>query len=288
MPPAPSGAVGALFKMGTTLETVVKALSRYVIPVAPMADNAKVIYNWITENIEYDNERKKSIDDKLDKGLPYEPDVVIGRKKGVCSDMALLYVAIAKEFGIKAHYAHVDIDCKGEDVSHACAAIKTQTGQMILIDPAYRQFDIKHQKYQIVEPNVQNSDGVVIPKPKKKIKLVRALAAGIMLFYGICSYLLNSSGSTPPQNTGLSLLETCSEARFVSQNGAFRFSFEKEAGTVMKECIFFCEAKQGALSDKAILEKYVQADRNRDGIISIEESGEARKSARESYFSKKN
>ena len=40
------------------------------------------------------------------------------------------------------------VDYENEDVNHACAAVKLN--KQILVDPAYRKFDIKHKKFKIL------------------------------------------------------------------------------------------------------------------------------------------
>jgi hypothetical protein len=269
--------------MSQALAAIVKELSKHVLPVAPAIDKARIIYDWIVNNIEYDLDRKKSVDNGIDCS-PHPPEKVIELRKGICSDMALLYVKMAKEMGLCAHYVHVDVDCKGNEVNHACAAIKTKAGH-VLIDPAYRAFDAKHQRYRIKNPEIRQ-ENKIMPHIRKKRRIGRYAAAGIALFYGVCSYFSSATGASAPRSESITLLEVDSGARFVSQNGVMKYNYDKETSRAMKEYIFFCEAREGPLPDNKILDKYIAADKNNDGEISQLEAQIALAAARDAYSRK--
>ncbi|NLK93695.1 MAG: transglutaminase domain-containing protein [Clostridiales bacterium] len=64
-------------------------------------EKAKIIYNWITRNIKYDDEKAAKISDNpysLESGaIPTFRD-----KKGICFDYSCLYTAMLKDIGIKS------------------------------------------------------------------------------------------------------------------------------------------------------------------------------------------
>jgi hypothetical protein len=271
------------------LASLVNQLSKIIIPAAPAIDKAKTIYDWIVKNIEYDHGRKKAIEDRLDDGVPYHPEVTLSRSRGVCSDMAILYITIAREMGLKVHFADVSIDHNGNKVGHACAVVDTQSGRY-QVDPAYQQFDARHKKYRIIsEPAVKREDGTLVHLKPVRRPVFRVAAAVLATIVGISSFVSSARGNYSPNYTakdGISYLETESNARFVSQNGIFRFNFDREAFETLKEYIFFSEAKEGELDDKSLLGKYLIADKDKNSTITIQEAREACASAREAYFRK--
>jgi hypothetical protein len=279
--------------MNKTLTTIVKELSEHVLPMAPAMDKARIIYDWMIKNIEYDYERAKAVDETKDYET-YPAEEVLERGKGICSDMAVLYVELAREMGLKADYAFVDVDCFGKDTYHACAVVDLQTKQL-QVDPAYRQFDVRHQRFTIREPclkkDLQKKEHDLkrhLPVLRRKWGILRYAAAGIAMTYGICSYFSSATGASAPRHEGITLLELDTGTRFVSQNGVFRLHYDKETGQAMKEYVFFCEAKEGALPDQKILDRYLLADKDNNGIISPQEAQEALSAAKEAYSKKKN
>lgn len=66
----------------------------------------------------------------------------------ICQDYALLYVALAREIGLKAYFVLVAKDPDDRSVSHACASVFID-GKALLIDPAYHWFGIPHHEYKI-------------------------------------------------------------------------------------------------------------------------------------------
>jgi hypothetical protein len=125
-------------------------------------DRAKAIFDWMVNNIDYDYYKCDM------KNQGYKQDVsqskdVFKLKKGVCGEMSYLYVVFARCSGLKANYVYVNRDCYGTNVYHACAGLFiddphlfTERGSLpqtqnkpILIDIAYKMFDVKHQIYEI-------------------------------------------------------------------------------------------------------------------------------------------
>ncbi|MEM4239918.1 MAG: transglutaminase domain-containing protein [Candidatus Woesearchaeota archaeon] len=260
--------------MGLTLASAVELISRTVLPAAPAIDRAAAIYDWMAKNIEYDLDRKKAIDDCIDDGLPYEPEYTLERRKGVCSDMAVLYVEIARKMRLKAYYAHVSVDSKGAQVSHACAVVRVKEGN-ILVDVAYRQFNAMHRHYFITEPRIKRRDGIIYAP--RRVPCWRHIAAAASLLVGIAACIPNISCQKGKE---IMLLETKNEARFYSPNGSFFFSYDDAAAKALKEYVFIVEAKEGRLSDQKLFENYNRVDRNRNSIIEAEEAVNARDAAR--------
>jgi hypothetical protein len=107
-------------------------------------EKAKAIFNWFMGNIKYGEEMKEK------KGAGYFDSIeVFTHKEGICGEMAILYITMARVAGMKVNYISVSKDYKGKEVSHACAGVYIND-QLILVDPAYRQFDIKHQEYKLI------------------------------------------------------------------------------------------------------------------------------------------
>jgi len=120
-------------------------------------DKAKseALYDWFLATIIYGDKKRKS--HKAGYRTAME---VFADREGVCGEMAVLYVVMARSVGLAANYVSVFTDCKGEDVKHACAAIKLGQKQ-VLIDPAYATFGIKHKKYKVL------TDKEAVPHFKK-------------------------------------------------------------------------------------------------------------------------
>ncbi len=249
---------------------------------------AKAICDWIVENIVYDHDRIREIEERKDDGIPHHPEVTLEKRMGVCSDMAVLYVSIARKMGLKAYYAHVTVDHKGNNCSHACAVVDLPTGRK-LADPAYGKFDIHHKKYTIYEPKMKWYDGRIVEASipiMQALKPVWKYVASLLLagsaFSGIASLV-----SCDIDDKGIKRLEHECGSKFISQNGVLEFNYDRETAKILREYIFFCEAMEGTLSDKRILEKYLEADKDRDSHISTYEANSTLQLARNEYYKRK-
>ncbi|MEM4247154.1 MAG: transglutaminase-like domain-containing protein [Candidatus Woesearchaeota archaeon] len=265
--------------MGPTLESVIKTISSTVYHAAPLIDKAKAIYDWMTKNIAYDLERKRAIDNHLDDGIPYEPEITIERRKGICSDQALLYVELARKMKIKAYYAHVDVDYKGARVAHACAIIRVPEGE-IQVDPAYQMFNSKHKQYCIIEPKRKTVDRIII-EPKQKASFLKPIFAAASILSGIAACVINISCNGEKE---IRMIAAENEVRFYSANGQFVFSYNQEAQEAMKEYLFLVESMQGRLEDKEMFKHFISIDTNKNSKIDINEATEARENARAHYL----
>ena len=99
---------------------------------------AQEIFDWMGKNIEYDESAGAST-----AANTFE------NRKGKCAGQARLFIALAREVGITARYALVDVDYKGNPVKHACAWVRLD-GKEYLIDPAYEIFGADHQDWKVV------------------------------------------------------------------------------------------------------------------------------------------
>ena len=67
-----------------------------------------------------------------------------------CQEYAKLYVAMARDVGLKAFMVHVNKLDDGKRVNHACAAIFAE-GKALLVDPINRWFGAPYQDYIILD-----------------------------------------------------------------------------------------------------------------------------------------
>jgi len=105
-------------------------------------DKAKLLFDYITQTIQYGESKRGA--------HGYRDAIeVFFQHEGVCGEMAILFVSMARLSGLIANYVSVRKDYKGDDVHHACAAANLN-GKQILVDLSYYTFDIKHQDYRIL------------------------------------------------------------------------------------------------------------------------------------------
>lgn len=63
-----------------------------------------------------------------------------------CQEYTFLFVALARELGLKAYYVIVDRDCYGRVVPHACAGVLVD-GKALLVDATYLWLGVPHQEF---------------------------------------------------------------------------------------------------------------------------------------------
>jgi len=68
----------------------------------------------------------------------------------VCMDLAVLFVALARAADVKAFFVNVTKDPDGVVTSHACAAVFTEDG-VLLVDPSFHWFGVPHRQYRILD-----------------------------------------------------------------------------------------------------------------------------------------
>lgn len=103
---------------------------------------AKAIFNWFEQHINYGDKKRPH-----DVGYRNSKEVFTDLE-GVCGEMAVLYVVMARSVGLKTNFVHVTVDSQGKAVQHACVVIY-RGGEVILADPSYHTFNAKHQEFAV-------------------------------------------------------------------------------------------------------------------------------------------
>ena len=67
-----------------------------------------------------------------------------------CQESAKLYIALARDAGLKAFFTIVDKDYIGQSINHACTAVFVD-GKALLVDIPYRWFGVPHKKVVIMD-----------------------------------------------------------------------------------------------------------------------------------------
>jgi transglutaminase-like putative cysteine protease len=124
-----------------------EAIQKQAVTITAAAKNelekAKALFNWFVKNVNYGDQKRKS-----GTGYRHAKEVYTDRE-GVCGEMAVLYIVMARYVGLKSNYVSVTRDNGGNKVHHACAAVHVQP-KPVLIDPAYHEFDVKHREFRIL------------------------------------------------------------------------------------------------------------------------------------------
>jgi hypothetical protein len=139
---------------------------------------AQNVYNYLHSQISYDYQYVSS----GNKSRSYADSIRTWRdRKGVCGEMAYLYVASARYVGLESAFVHVDTDYSGRRVHHACAGVFLQNymnpppirpnmmhntffsfvqdvftpfeprvRQPLLVDIAYNTFNIHHMNFKVM------------------------------------------------------------------------------------------------------------------------------------------
>ena len=149
-------------KLKSALENVLSVQERTAV-INPLASNPE-IRKWaeqLTAGGTNDQEKAR----RLFEGLlvrPIDPNALMGRRTAhdvfdswndarvnlMCQDYTFLYVALAREAGLRSWYVLVTEDYRGKLVSHACAGVAV--GRLLLIDPSYRWFGVPHKQYRFL------------------------------------------------------------------------------------------------------------------------------------------
>lgn len=130
------------FKVDQTIRQAVRAVT---VGKTGQRERARAIFDWFQENIAYGKEKREK------SGTGYFDSLeVFNHRQGVCGEMAILFISMARLAGLRANYVRVLTDHEGEKVSHACAGVVTDAG-LILVDPAYHRFGIEHQDFRILD-----------------------------------------------------------------------------------------------------------------------------------------
>lgn len=131
-----NGIMADIFKLTQSMMQQVEEIKS-----ASQPDNlAENIFNWIVSNIIYDNGHSKE---------HYRTArETYNEKRGVCGELAVLYMSFLKAVNIDSSFCEVTRDNTGADVQHGCVMIKTSEDQPHLSDVAYKAFIIEHQQYR--------------------------------------------------------------------------------------------------------------------------------------------
>jgi hypothetical protein len=135
-----SGSCGSLFEISVPMGFFLNNLESQM---DEQTDVPKMMYDWIVENIKYDEDHSKQ--------FYRNAKDVFNNKKGICGEMSILYMAFMRRMGYKADYCEVKIDCVGNEVSHACVKIETKDGETIYVDPAYKIYNVEHENLRLVD-----------------------------------------------------------------------------------------------------------------------------------------
>lgn len=269
--PGPEG----MFFLMQSLEEVVEDIAQFLKPSAHAYDKARAVHDWIVANITYDYRRKDAMRSGRDDGNPYRPEMTLERKAGICSDMTVLYIALAGMLGVRAQYAYVSVDQAGEKVRHACAEVDVGH-RRLLADPAHRIFDARHQSYEIQD--VKEFWG----RPQR-LPSSGAAAAGWLLALCAGAYLLFSSMSCSRREDSLAAKDTAAGVEFRTPHGELVYAYAHDAVKPMKDALLLHEAREGELSGQAILRLLVRADTDRNGAISAFEAQRLLAAERQRY-----
>lgn len=124
------------FVLNNEISQVVRSLFN---PDASRDKNSVDVFDWVVANIKY-GDRKRGT-------RGYRNSIeVFNDKEGVCGEMAMLYLVMVRTIGLRGSYVDVNVDNGGSRVNHACAMIDVcgRYGDVTLVDPAYRSYDIAH------------------------------------------------------------------------------------------------------------------------------------------------
>lgn len=105
---------------------------------------AQALFDWFVNSIKYGDSKRYL----HHKGYRTAAEV-FNDQEGVCGEMAVLFVVMARSVGLSSNYVSVFIDNKGDKVNHACAVVNINY-KNIFIDPAYYTFDINHHFVKIL------------------------------------------------------------------------------------------------------------------------------------------
>lgn len=123
-------------------QAMLETTKKIVAEASTEEDKAKAIFEWFEANIVYGEKRRGEVGYR-------SSSEVFNTAEGVCGEMAILFMVMGRVVGLKADYALVDKDYKGDKVNHACVAVNLSR-KIILIDPAYHTFNILHHSYKVL------------------------------------------------------------------------------------------------------------------------------------------
>lgn len=126
-------------------EEIINLAQKIVTGKVYEIDKAQALFDWCVDNIPYGTSGWK----KHKKSMRTAVEIFEDRE-GVCAEMTILYIVMARAVGLKANYARVEkVDKNGQLQKHASPVILI-AGQNIYPDIGYKIFDAKHNGYTIM------------------------------------------------------------------------------------------------------------------------------------------
>ena len=119
---------------------IVQTIKTVTVDISNEQDKSRKLFDWFEDNIAYGDSKRMT-------GYSNGIEVFLN-EQGVCGEMSFLYVTMARTIGMKSNYVSVKKDYRGDDVHHACAGVNLGH-RMLLVDPAYHTFDIKHKDFKV-------------------------------------------------------------------------------------------------------------------------------------------
>jgi transglutaminase-like putative cysteine protease len=108
-------------------------------------EKARALYDWFVAKIPFGTSGWK----KHQKSMRHAKEIFEDRE-GVCAEMTILYIVMARAVGLEAKYARTEtINSNGQVERHACPYVKVN-GKWIFVDPGFQQFDAPHKGYKIM------------------------------------------------------------------------------------------------------------------------------------------
>lgn len=107
-------------------------------------DKAKALFVGLMRRIELQGEREQRTAREVFAAWN-EPEVSL-----VCQEYAKLFIALARDVGLKAFYVHVDKDYSGKTVPHDCTVVFVD-GRALFVDPGYQWFGVPHKDFVILD-----------------------------------------------------------------------------------------------------------------------------------------
>jgi hypothetical protein len=267
-------------------EETIEEISKKFLPETNPLSKAKIIYDWMTKNIEYDHERRKNVESGIEDCFPRTAEETLKKGKGICTDLTELYCTIAYYFGIPVRIA--EIDTGNPLIGHVCAAIPWKDGY-VFVDPAKKGFDVKYEKYRIVEEDqeVKQVEEPLSESEKKScIAIVLAAGIGALCMLGYCAmYQIDAQ-----RKRVIEAQQTAGGISFRSPSGAIDYYIPPDAREPWKTLLFYEEAKKGtALQDAELFDLCQRIDKINDDAtprlrtLSLEEITDACRRAEREY-----
>ena len=104
------------------------------IQYSSIADLARQLFDFVFYNIRYK-------EDPIGEQFVKRPSALYATKFGDCKSMALFINSVFKNLGIPYYYRFVSFSKTSNRPTHVYSVVKTETGQIIAIDPVVKKFN---------------------------------------------------------------------------------------------------------------------------------------------------